>query len=87
MSDIQAFEQAKQDVGTLTKRPSNDDLLYLYAHYKQGSVGDVQGKRPGMLDVKGRAMYDAWAKLKGVGQQDARQRYIAKVSALLASHR
>lgn len=81
------FEQAQTDVKTLTKRPSNDDLLFLYAHFKQGSDGDVTGKRPGMLDMVGRAKYDAWAKLKGTSQEQAQQQYIAKVKELLKTHK
>lgn len=84
MSDLKAqFEQAQQDVKTLTERPSNDDLLALYAHFKQATDGDVSGKRPGMLDMVGRAKYDAWAKLKGTGADDAMTAYIAKVNQLL----
>lgn len=87
MSDQATFEQAQSDVKTLTKRPSNDDLLFLYAHFKQGSEGDVKGKRPGMLDMVGRAKYDAWDKLKGMDQAAARQKYVDKVQALLKSHK
>lgn len=83
MSDLAAaFAQAQIDVKSLTERPSNDDLLTLYAAFKQGSDGDVSGKRPGMLDMVGRAKYDAWAKLKGTSQDDAMQAYIDKVQAL-----
>ena len=77
------FEQAQKDVETLSSRPKNDDLLALYAHYKQATVGDVEGKRPGMTDFKGRAKYDAWAKLKGTDAETAKQGYIDKVNALL----
>lgn len=77
------FAKAQVDVKTLTKRPSNDDLLFLYTHFKQGTVGDVTGKRPGMLDPVARAKYDAWAKLKGMSSEDAMREYAAKVSALL----
>ncbi|MFZ5756176.1 MAG: acyl-CoA-binding protein [Pseudomonadota bacterium] len=87
MSVQQAFDQAQKDVKTLTKRPSNDDLLFLYAHYKQGADGDVKGSRPGMLDMVGRAKYDAWAKLKGTSKDAAMQKYVDKVGALLKSHR
>lgn len=84
MSDLKAaFEQAQADVKTLTERPSNEDLLHLYAHYKQAAEGDVSGKRPGMMDLKGRAKYDAWAGLKGMSAEDAMQAYIDKVNALL----
>lgn len=88
MADIKpAFVQAQIDVKTLTKRPGNDDMLFLYAHFKQASEGDVQGKRPGMLDMVGRAKYDAWAKLSGTSSDKAQQAYIDKVGALLKSHK
>lgn len=86
MSDA-AFVKAQADVKTLTKRPSNEDMLFLYAHFKQVSDGDVSGSRPGMLDLVGRAKYDAWAKLKGTSAEAARTAYIDKVAALLKSHK
>lgn len=86
MSDLQsAFEQAQVDVKTLTERPSNDDMLALYARFKQGTEGDVSGKRPGMLDMVGRAKYDAWAGLAGTSKEDAMQKYVDKVKELLGS--
>lgn len=88
MSDLKAaFEKAQADVKTLTKRPGNDDLLFLYAHFKQGTDGDVSGSRPGMLDMVGRAKYDTWAKLKGTSKDAAMQKYIDKVQSLLQSHK
>ncbi len=88
MADVKAeFEQAQKDVETLTRRPSNEDLLALYAHYKQATAGDVAGKRPGMTDFKGRAKYDAWAKLKGTDAEAAMQAYVAKVGQLLDAER
>ena len=84
MADLKAqFEQAQKDVKTLTEKPSNDDLLTLYSLFKQGSSGDVTGSRPGMLDMVGRAKYDAWAGLKGTSTDEAMKKYIAKVKALL----
>lgn len=84
MADVKAaFEQAQKDVKTLTKRPSNDDLLALYSLFKQGSEGDASGSRPGMMDLVGRAKFDAWAKLKGTGKDAAMNQYIAKVKAML----
>ena len=84
MSNLKsAFEQAQLDVKSLTKRPSNDDLLFMYAHFKQADKGDVQGKRPGMLDMVGRAKYDAWAKLEGMSPDDAMQAYVDKVHELM----
>lgn len=87
MADTARFEQAQSEVQTLARKPRNEDLLFLYAHYKQGSSGDVSGKRPGMLDMVGRAKYDAWAKLKGMSKDDAQSKYIEKVEELLKTHK
>ena len=84
MSDLKAqFDQAAIDIKSLTSRPSNDDMLGLYANFKQASKGDVSGKRPGMLDMVGRAKYDAWAVLKGTTTDAAMQNYIDTVNRLL----
>jgi len=83
MSDLtDKFEQAAKDVKTLGSMPDNSTLLQLYSLFKQGSQGDVAGKRPGMMDFKGRAKFDAWAKLKGTDQDTARQSYIDLVQRL-----
>lgn len=76
------FEAAAVDSKKLSERPGNDVLLKLYALYKQGSEGDVEGKRPGFTDMVGRAKYDAWAAIKGTAQDDAMQQYIDLVNSL-----
>jgi acyl-CoA-binding protein len=78
------FEDAQVRVKQLSKAPSTDDLLELYAFYKQATSGDVSGSRPGMLDMKGRAKYDAWAKKKGITKDDAMTKYVALVDRLTA---
>ena len=83
MSKEEDFKAAQERVKTLTKRPSNEKLLELYSLFKQGSVGDVQGKRPGMLDLKGRAKYDAWAGRKGMSKDAAMDAYIALVDGMV----
>ena len=77
------FEDAQQRVKGLSSAPSNETLLELYALYKQGTVGDVQGSRPGMIDFKGRAKYDAWAKKKGTAKDAAMQAYVSLVETLV----
>ncbi|AMP09118.1 acyl-CoA-binding protein [Collimonas arenae] len=57
-------------------------MLKLYALFKQGSSGDVQGDRPGMTDFVGRAKWDAWNELKGTSQEAAQQQYIDLVEGL-----
>ena len=85
MSDLQSrFEQAAKDVHSLAERPDNDTLLRLYALYKQGAEGDVSGAKPGFFDFVGTAKYEAWAKLKGTAQDEAKQKYVALVKKLVA---
>lgn len=83
MSDLQTqFETAAAEAQKLAKRPDNDTLLQLYALYKQGTKGNASGKRPGMFDMVGRAKYDAWAKLRGMSQLEAQEKYVALVALL-----
>lgn len=81
--DLRArFEQAAQEVQSLSRRPDNNTLLQLYGLYKQATAGDVNGARPGAMDFAGRAKHDAWTKLKGTGSDAAMQSYIDLVSKL-----
>ncbi len=83
MSDLATqFEQAAKDAHALSERPDNDTLLRLYAFYKQGAEGDVSGPKPGFFDFVGTAKYEAWAKLSGTSQDDAKQKYIDLVKKL-----
>jgi diazepam-binding inhibitor (GABA receptor modulating acyl-CoA-binding protein) len=83
MSDLRAqFEAAAQAAQNLARRPDNDTLLRIYALYKQATLGDVSGSRPGFTDFVGRAKYDAWTKLRGTSQDQAMQDYVALVETL-----
>ena len=83
MSDLKArFEQAVADSKQLSAKPDNNTLLQIYSLFKQASVGDVQGDRPGMMDFVGRAKYDAWAGLKGKTADAAMQAYIDLIESL-----
>lgn len=76
------FEDAQARVKKLANAPGTDDLLELYALYKQATAGDVSGARPGMLDMKGRAKFDAWAKKKGIAKDVAMTKYVELVDRL-----
>ena len=82
MATEEEFKQAVERSRSLPTNLTNDQLLALYGLFKQASVGDVTGKRPGMFDLKGRAKYDAWGKQKGKTQEEAREAYIALVDSL-----
>jgi diazepam-binding inhibitor (GABA receptor modulator, acyl-CoA-binding protein) len=83
MSDLQAaFIKAQADSKNLNERPDNPTLLKIYALYKQGSEGDNTEPRPGASDFVARAKWEAWTKLKGTSQDDARQQYIDLINSL-----
>ncbi len=83
MADLQArFEAAVAGSRDLTERPDNATLLKIYALYKQATAGDVQGDKPGMSDLVGRAKWDAWNGLKGLARDEAMQRYIDLIDSL-----
>jgi carboxylesterase len=60
----------------------NDHLLMLYALYKQGSLGDITGTRPGIMDQIGRAKFDAWSERKGMASSAAMREYVILVEKL-----
>ncbi len=76
------FALAQADVKELSERPGNLTLLRLYALYKQASLGDVQGDKPGFADIAGKHKYDAWGALAGTPQDTAKQQYIGLVESL-----
>ena len=85
MSDLKTrFEEAVNYIQNAEGdfQPSNDMKLEFYALYKQATVGDAGGKRPGMMDFVSRAKYDAWAKLEGASKNQAMQQYIDKLAAV-----
>jgi acyl-CoA-binding protein len=87
MADLKKdFEKAAADMQKLTKRPDDEDMLRAYALYKQATVGDVQGDRPGAFKFADRAKYDAWAKAKGTSSKQAMESYIKLVARLKKSY-
>ncbi len=42
----------------------------------------MQGDKPGMSDLVGRAKWDAWNGLKGLARDEAMQRYIDLIDSL-----
>jgi acyl-CoA-binding protein len=78
----EAFEQAAVAAKSLPERPDDNTMLQLYALYKQGSAGDVQGDKPGFFDFVGAAKYEAWKKLKGTSEEDARSQYVELITKL-----
>ena len=83
MSDVESnFQTAVRESTELSQRPDDDNLLKLYALYKQSTEGDISGERPSFADFVGAAKYDAWEKLKGQEPETAMQHYVDLIESL-----
>ncbi|EEB19329.1 acyl-CoA-binding protein, putative, partial [Pediculus humanus corporis] len=80
------FEAAAEKVKTLTKKPTDSELLDLYALFKQGSIGDNETSKPSFLDMKGKYKWEAWTKVKGKTQDEAKDEYIKLVDDLFTKY-
>ncbi len=86
MTDNQKLEAAAAKSRELTQRPANDELLKLYALYKQATEGDISGERPGGFDFKAIAKFDAWKNQEGKSKEQAAEEYVAFVDELTAKY-
>ncbi|PWN24032.1 ACBP-domain-containing protein [Microstroma glucosiphilum] len=81
------FDRTVDVVQSLPKsgpiQTSYEEKLALYSLYKQATEGDVTSKRPGMLDMLGRAKWDAWSKREGMDSLDAKQLYVESMMRTL----
>ena len=82
----QLFEEKAKAVNELPTKPSTDELLELYALYKQATVGDNDKEKLGIFNMKDRYKWEAWENLKGKSQEDAEKEYIALVDQLIAKY-
>ncbi|XP_037937046.1 putative acyl-CoA-binding protein [Teleopsis dalmanni] len=86
MASQEDFNKAAEDVKNLNSTPSDNDLLELYSLYKQATVGDCNTDKPGFLDFKNKAKWEAWNNRKGMTNNDAMSKYVEKVNLLVQSH-
>jgi len=86
MADLKAqFEQAQADVKTLTNAAGNEDMLTLYALFKQGSRRRLR-LAAGMLGHGGARQVRRLDQAQGHRQGCALQKYIDKL-LLLKTHK
>lgn len=80
----QQFDDARsQAVRRVSTRTPEHLRVGLHVYYKQAMEGDAPaGGRPGWIHQEDRKFYDAWAKQKGLGAQDAMRKYIDTVNLL-----
>uniref|UniRef100_G1TBP0 ACB domain-containing protein n=1 Tax=Oryctolagus cuniculus TaxID=9986 RepID=G1TBP0_RABIT len=80
------FDKATKEVRKLKARPSDEELKALYGLYKQAIIGDVNIACPAMLDLKGKAKWEAWSLQKGLSKDDAMSAYISKANELIEKY-
>ncbi len=81
------FTAAVDDINNkVNKTLSNEELQEIYGLYKQATVGDINTDRPGMLDFKGKAKWDAWNSKKGTSSDKAKEEYVALAKKLIEKH-
>jgi len=86
MSLDDQFTKAADDIKNMKVRPTDEELLEVYALYKQATAGDCNTSRPGMLDLKGKAKWDQWDGKKGMAKDAAKQAYIDLAKTLCAKY-
>lgn len=79
-----SFEQALTKVRELSQEPSNQDMLYLYARFKQITEGRNTKARPWTFDLRSCAKWDAWYALRDrTDTQNLKKEYIQRVQELV----
>uniref|UniRef100_A0A8C7WPJ5 Acyl-CoA-binding domain-containing protein 6 n=1 Tax=Oryzias sinensis TaxID=183150 RepID=A0A8C7WPJ5_9TELE len=76
------FDFAADRVKDLIQTASREQLLYLYARYKQVKVGKCNTSKPGFFDFEGQRKWQAWKQLGDMDAEQAMQEYITCVNAL-----
>ncbi|XP_007525909.1 acyl-CoA-binding domain-containing protein 6 isoform X2 [Erinaceus europaeus] len=76
------FDKAAEHLQSLVQVASREQLLYLYARYKQVKVGRCNTPKPGFFDFEGKQKWEAWKALGDSSPRQAMQEYIAVVQKL-----
>ena len=77
-----AFAAACRQFKAAPDQFTDAERLQLYGLFKQANVGDCNTSRPGLLDPKGKAKWDAWDSNKGKAKDTAMEEYVCKVESL-----
>ena len=85
---VRAFARGRGVGAGLTRAPSTPPPLHpslspsVARTRPQANIGDNTAPKPGMLDFKGKAKWEAYSKNKGMSKDEAMENYIAKVAEL-----
>uniref|UniRef100_A0A8C3SCV2 Acyl-CoA-binding domain-containing protein 6 n=1 Tax=Chelydra serpentina TaxID=8475 RepID=A0A8C3SCV2_CHESE len=76
-SQAPLFERAAERLPGLMQAASREQLLYLYARYKQVKFGNCNTPKPSFFDFEGKQKWGAWKALGDSSPHQAMQEYIA----------
>ncbi|MBD2766442.1 acyl-CoA-binding protein [Hymenobacter sp. BT664] len=93
----QQFQAAVEQVNNLSGEAAGAHMNELYGLYKQATVGDVNMKtdevNPNAADLAdgptglSQGQWDSWNQFKGLPEEEAKQRYVARVAEITSSGR
>ena len=84
--DLDNFEKSAAIIKTLQTKPTSDELLLLYALYKQAKIGQNRTDKPSMLDLKETYKWNAWTFQGFKSKKNARAEYIILVNNLMSKY-
>lgn len=64
-----------------SKKLSDQQLLQLYAHFKQAEIGPCNTPQPSFLNFKENAKWKAWKELGSMSKDQAQRKYVELVNA------
>jgi len=77
------FKLASSYMASNTKlKLTNEQQLRIYGLYKQAQIGDVNTPKPGIINMVGRAKWEAWKQNQGMPSSQAMEVYISLVTGL-----
>jgi len=72
----QSFDTSVNIINNLSERPPEEDLLKVYAFYKQANFGNNTLVEPSMFSFSEKKKWTAWMSVKDMEKQNAMQNYI-----------
>lgn len=78
----QLAQRLVEEIRILSDRMTIAERLEIYALGQQAKHGDIDTPQPMRLWVRERAKWDAWAKLQGMPQKDAKAQFLLRALEL-----
>lgn len=86
MSLSDKFNAAATSVRNIKTRPTDAELLELYALYKQATAGDCSTSEPNAADAEAKAKWAAWNAKKGLNQDAAKEAYVTHANKIITAY-